>query len=237
MGDLLARLAQRLHIPDGDIVTGDEIRDWPDGELLRLLDERILRPIESGRTVVCDQCDERCSVEPQRRTDPGTGKVVGVHLCMHEESGGRIEIDLDRLRRWKINERKLSQMGYRERKSGSPARQCREVQRSTEKTQLISALLTHHRYSDDTSCAELNMIAATQEGLAKTLKWGQEKVSRVLKRSLPDGFWPKYRRACKSDALHGFLMRLDEDVTTIEPVHYQPHHPTPREEQEADHYR
>jgi hypothetical protein len=33
------------------------------------------------------------------------------------------------------------------------------------------------------------------------------------------------------------LTKLDEDVTTIEPVHYQPHHPTPREEQQADYYQ
>lgn len=237
MADLLAQLAARLGVSDGDIVTGDEVRNWPDGKLQELVAERILQEIEPGTTVVCDQCDERCSVEPQRRTDPRTGKVVGVHFCMREEGGGRIEIDLNGLRRWRINKRKLAQMGYREGKPGSPARQNRQVKRTTEKTQLIAALLAHHRFSDDVSAAELNMTPATQEGLARKLKWKQSKVSRVLGRCFPAEFWSLYKRACQSDALRGVLTRLDEDVTTIEPVHYQPHHPTHLEEQEADRYR
>ena len=237
MTDLLAKLAARLSVPDGDIVTGDEVSNWTDGKLQELVAERILQEIDPGTTVVCDQCDERCSIEPQRRTDPRTGKVVGVHLCMREEGGGRIEIDLSRLRRWRINKRKLAQMGYRQGEPGSPGRQNRQVKRTTEKTQLIAALLAHHRFSDDVSAAELDMTPATQEGLAKKLKWEQSKVSRVLKRCFPAGFWSLYRRACQSDALRGVLTKLDEDVTTIEPVHYQPHYPTPREEHEADYYR
>jgi len=237
LADLLAQLAARLGIPDGDIVTGDEVRNWPDGKLQELVAERILQEIEPGTTVVCDQCDERCSIEPQRRTDPRTGKMVGVHFCMREEGGGRIEIDLNRLQRWRINKRKLAQMGYREGKPRSPARQNRQVKRTTEKTQLISALLAHHEFSDDVSPAELNMTPATQEELAKKLKWKQSKVSRVLSRCFPAKFWSLYKRACQSDALRGVLTKLDEDVTTIEPVHYQPHHPTRREEQQADHYR
>jgi len=237
LADLLAQLAAQLRVPDGDIVTGDEVRKWPVGKLQELVAEHILQEIDPGTTVVCDQCDERCSIEPQRRTDPRTGKMVGVHLCMREEGGGRIEIDLNRLRRWRINTRKLTQMGYREGKPGLPARQNRQVKRTTERTQLIAALLAHHGFSDDASAAELNMTPATQEGLASKLKWKQSKVSRVLTRCFPAEFWSLYKRACQSDALRGVLAKLDEDVTTIEPVHYQPHHPTPREEQEADYYR
>ena len=111
LADLLAQLAARLGVPDGDIVTGDEVRNWPDGKLPELVAERILQEIDPGTTVVCDQCDERCSIEPQRRTDPRTGKVVGVHLCLREEGGGRIEIDLNRLRRWKISESRLKELG------------------------------------------------------------------------------------------------------------------------------
>jgi hypothetical protein len=44
-------------------------------------------------------------------------------------------------------------------------------------------------------------------------------------------------RATIEASERGVLAKLDEDVTTIEPVHYQPHHPTDREEQEADYYR
>ncbi len=235
MDGFLAQLAKRLRIPDADVVTGDEIRGWPDGRLEELLAQGVLQEIEHGTTVICDQCDEHCSIEPHRRTDPQTRKAVGVHICMCEEAGGRIEIDLDRLRRWKINRRRLANMGYREGKPGSPAGKSREAKRITEKTQLISALLAHHGFSDEVSDEGLNMTAATQEGLAKTLEWGQERVSRVIKRAFPNGFWSQYRRACKGDMLRGFLKQLDDESTAVESVYYRPQHPTEREEQDAGH--
>jgi hypothetical protein len=236
LDDLLIQLANRLRIPDADIVTGDEIRDWPAGKLEDLLAQRVLQEMEHGTTIVCDQCDERCSIEPQRRTDPQTGKTIGVHICMHEDAGGRIEIDLDCLRRWRINKRMLAQMGYREGEGTKSGRQSREAKRVTEKAQLISVLLAHHGFSDEVSDEELNMIPATQEALAKTLKWGQEKVSRVIARAFPDGFWSQYRRACQADMLHGFLKQLEDKSTDVESVYYRPQHPTEREEQDADHY-
>jgi hypothetical protein len=235
LDDVLPQLARRLRVPDADIITGDEVRDWPDGKLEELLAEGVLQEIEHGTTVICDQCHERCSIEPQRRTDPQTGRSVGIYVCTRETVGGRIEIDLDRLRQWRINKRKLAQMGYREGKAESSASQSREAKRVTEKTQLISSLLAHHGFSDEVSDEELNMTPATQEALAKTLKWGQEKVSRVVKRSFPNGFWAQYRRACKSDVLQGFLKKLEDEATVVESVYYRPQHPTEREEREANH--
>jgi hypothetical protein len=108
----LAQLAKRLRIPDADIITGDEVGDWPDGKLEELLAKGVLQEIEHGTTVVCDQCDEYCSIEPQRRTDPQTGKTIGVHICMSEEVGGRIEIDLDRLRQWQVDKKRLWHLVY-----------------------------------------------------------------------------------------------------------------------------
>jgi hypothetical protein len=235
LDELLAQLARRLRVFDADVITGDEVRDWPDGKVQELVNEGILEETEPGTTVVCDQCDERCSIEPQRRTDPRTGRMSGVHICTRETASGQIEIDLDRLRRWRISKRKLAQMGYREGKAGSSTRQSREAKRVTEKTQLISALLAHHGFSDEISDEELNVTPATQEALAKTLKWGQEKVSRVMKRAFPNGFWAQYRRACKVDVLRGFLKQLEDESTAVESVYYRPQHPTEREERDADH--
>jgi len=107
----LTQLARRLRIPDADIVTADEVRNWPDGKLEELLAAGILQETESGTTVICDQCDERCDIEPQRRTDSQTGRIIGVHICMREGTGGRIEIDLNRLRRWKISDDKCKALG------------------------------------------------------------------------------------------------------------------------------
>jgi len=133
---LLAQLARRLRVPDGEIITADEVRDWPDGKLEELLDKGILEETELGTTVICDQCDERCSIEPQRRTNPKTGKTIGFHICPREEVGGRIEIDLNRLRWWRINESKLRELGLLRRKikrvrrkSSVPTRREQEVYR------------------------------------------------------------------------------------------------------------
>jgi hypothetical protein len=112
LDDLLTQLAKRLRIPDAEVVTWDEVRGWPDGKLEELLAEGVLQEIEHGTTVVCDQCDEHCSIGPQLRTDPQTGRVVGVHVCLREEAGGRIEIDLDRLRRWQVDKKRLWHLVY-----------------------------------------------------------------------------------------------------------------------------
>lgn len=132
----LAQLAKRLRIPDADIVTADEVRNWPDGKLGELLAAGILQETEPGTTVICDQCDNRCDIEPQRRTDSQTGKIIGVHICMREGAGGRIEIDLDRLRRWRISENRLKELGLLRkktkrlrRKSAQPSRREQEVYR------------------------------------------------------------------------------------------------------------
>lgn len=129
MDGFLAQLAKRLRIPDADIVTGDEIRGWPDGKLKELLAQGILQEIEHGTTVVCDQCDEHCSIEPQRRTDPLTGKTIGVHICMREGAGGRIGIDLDRLRRWRINGSRLKELGLLRKKTKRVRRKSSQLSR------------------------------------------------------------------------------------------------------------
>ena len=231
MNRFLAQLARRFRIPDGDIVTADEAQDWPHGRFQECLDKGILEPIEPGTTVVCDQCDQHCSIEPQRRTDPQTRRVVGVHICMREGAGGRIEIDLDRLRQWRISKRKLSKLGYLRGEGGGTLKRTRQEERTNEALLLCTTLLQHHGFSSE----HINFRPATQEELAKNLKWKQHKVSRVIHRSMPAGFWKRYKLACQSDALIGFLTQLDES-TNAEPVSYRPHHPTPREEQEADHY-
>ncbi len=227
----LTQLAKRLRIPDADIVTADEVRDWPDGKLEELLATGILQEAESGTTVVCDQCDDRCDIEPQRRTDSQTGKIIGVHICMREGSGGRIEIDLDRLRRWKLKKRTLSKLGYIPERQGSRTKPTRQAARENDALLLRTTLLQHHGFGSK----NMSFQPATQEELAKKLKWKQHRVSRVIQRSMPVGFWKQYKLACQSEALIGWLTQLDDSVN-VEPVSYRPHHPTPHEEQEADHY-
>ncbi|MFC1794654.1 hypothetical protein ACFL3Q_13820 [Planctomycetota bacterium] len=112
----------------------------------------------------------------------------------------------------------------------------REAKRSAEKAALISALLTHHNFSDSKSPEELNLKPAKQNDLGKTLGWRQDKVCKAIQKSFPPEFWKMYQRACKTEALRGFLKKLDDDSINVEAVSYRPLHPTDREEKEARKY-
>ncbi len=135
-----------------------------------------------------------------------------------------------------LRERKPARKAGKGAKTRSLARQSRQTKATAERMQLVSTLLAHHGFSDDTSDGELNLNPATQASLGKTLEWGQEKVSRVLKRAFPAGFWARYRQACKSEVLGGFLKALDDGSTDIESAYYRPQHATEREERDAEQY-
>ncbi len=121
-------------------------------------------------------------------------------------------------------------------KRGTRTKVSREAKRSAERTALISALLTHHKFSDDKLSEELNVNPAKQSNLGKILGWRQDKVCKAIQRSFPPGFWKTYQQACKTETLRGFLKKLDDDSIDIEAVSYRPMHPTEREEKEAREY-
>jgi 7-cyano-7-deazaguanine synthase in queuosine biosynthesis len=112
----------------------------------------------------------------------------------------------------------------------------RKAKKSAEKSALISALLTHHKFSEAGSQDELNFNPAKQEELGSLLGWDQSKVCRVIQRSLRAGFWERYLNACKSEALFGFLKRLDDETTDVESIYYRPSYPTEREQKDAGKY-
>lgn len=107
MNEFLRQLADRLRTYDSEIITADETADWPEGKLAELVSEGILSEIQPSTSVVCDQCEENCPVEPDIRTIPNTGRAVGVFVCKRDPDIGRIEINLDRLRRWQVNKKTL----------------------------------------------------------------------------------------------------------------------------------
>lgn len=112
MDDFLKQLAERLRIPDSEIVAGDEVKHWPDGKLDQLVAAGILTEIEHAKGVVCDRCEENCYIEPDIRTYPDGSKTIGVFVCTRNPDIGRFEVDLNRLRQWRINKRKLWQLVY-----------------------------------------------------------------------------------------------------------------------------
>jgi predicted DNA-binding protein (UPF0251 family) len=112
MDKLLEQLAERLQVYDSEILTADEVADWPDGKLDELVSQSFLTEVEHSKGIVCDQCEENCYIEPDIRTNPDTGKTIGVFVCTRNSDIGRIEVDLNRLRRWRINEEKLKELGF-----------------------------------------------------------------------------------------------------------------------------
>jgi hypothetical protein len=107
-------LAERLQIPDAEVVTADEVAEWPNGKLDELVSSGILTEIEHGKGVVCDRCEENCYIEPDIRTyqQDGETEAIGVYACTRRDDIGRIEVDLNRLGQWRINAQRLSELGY-----------------------------------------------------------------------------------------------------------------------------
>lgn len=112
MHDRLEELAQRIKCFNAEIISFDEVKNWPEGELGGLESKKVLEEIELSKTVVCDQCSEHHTIEPERRTNPQTGEVVGFHVCRERPDGKRQIIKLERFRRWRIVTDKLIELGY-----------------------------------------------------------------------------------------------------------------------------
>lgn len=96
------QLLERLSVPDGNILTPDDIAQWPEGKLVELIDQCRVKEISPSETVICNECPEGCPIVPYIRPHPGTNELVGVYICPHKDNIGRFEVDLNRRRRWEI---------------------------------------------------------------------------------------------------------------------------------------
>lgn len=112
MDKILRSLAERLRIPDAEIITADEMSGWPEGTLQELISKGILVEIAHSKGITCTQCEENCYIEPDIRNIPGQDRAIGVFICTRNPDIGRVEIELDRLRQWRINRVKLNELGY-----------------------------------------------------------------------------------------------------------------------------
>jgi len=96
------KLAGRLKIPGGKILTYDEIQQWPPGMREELEKAGMIRQIEPAAEVICNQCEERCLIIPELFTHPKTEEKVWLSVCPEKPDIGRIQVEPERRMRWEI---------------------------------------------------------------------------------------------------------------------------------------
>lgn len=100
--EFYANLCKRLAVPDGQLLTYDEVMQWPAGKLDELVQQGKIKEAAVSESIVCIECPEKCLIVPDVRQNPETGKLSGVYICPNDEDIGRITVDLERKRRWEI---------------------------------------------------------------------------------------------------------------------------------------
>lgn len=178
MDKFLRQLAERLLIYDADIITADETREWPEGKLDELLSQEILSEIQHASGVICDQCEDGCYIEPDIRMHP-TGETVGVYTCTRNPDIGRIDVNLDRLRQWKINKEKLKELGFFKKKIKKRKRKV-----SSELTPKETEVFTLIHVQNKTQQQAAIEMSCTPQNISKLLKKAEAKIKAKNSRSI-----------------------------------------------------
>ncbi|MHC5116354.1 MAG: hypothetical protein ACYSQY_04730 [Planctomycetota bacterium] len=207
---------------------------------INAVDAKIFKLLKSAKEIVNDFCDIQSTLywDWDRFTEPKYTKVLA---CLPERrlyrmaAAAEVYAAIDDLSIKTLIHPLETQTPNTKQKSPDKPNISRVQKQVNEKTLLISTLLHHHKF--DPSDNELIFDPAIQTVIGKQLNWNQSKVSRVLERNFPEGFWKRYTKACKTDALKGFLKALDNEQMNPEPIDYRPQHPTEREERLADKYQ
>lgn len=228
------RIEQLVRITDNgenSTVYAANLASWSNSDLEEFEKRKILLFRGYSEEIRCDRCHKRCPAYPKIVEYPD-GQKRGVWHCMDPEDGGRLEFELDELKYWEVNKDKLPKPTKR----NKTATYSRKNQKTAQKTLIISTLLNHHKFGEAESKYDLNFEPLKQEELGRVLGWKQTKVCRALQRCFPAGFWKRYIKNCKTEAVSGFLKQLDDEQTIGEAVSYRPQHPTDTEEKAAREY-
>lgn len=129
----LARLAA-----DGEntIVYAINLDFLSNKEIERYEKKRILLFVGYRDETTCSECIKGSCTVPVKRVKYPDGRKMGVYRCPDPDHGGRFEIELDKLRYWKINIEVLKEMGYlTEPKKTSAKRKTKKAEESEKKFQ------------------------------------------------------------------------------------------------------
>lgn len=97
--DILCELLERADLGGSVIVDEPHIRCWPEGALEVLERQALVVPASNACGVICDECDERCWIEPELRQLPD-GEQVLVGFCEHR---GHLYFSPEQQRRWQLD--------------------------------------------------------------------------------------------------------------------------------------
>ena len=106
--DLSAVLVERIESshPAPAEFQADEIEDWPDGALPKLISDGILQVARHATAVICPGCEHHCRKEVVVRAADTVGRAFVV--CDEEPDYGRISLEMTALRQWHLTLRSLA---------------------------------------------------------------------------------------------------------------------------------
>jgi len=116
-------------------------------------------------------------------------------------------------------QRELKRLYARAEGMGRRKRPRRKTKKKADaKILLMSALMTHHLGDPEVP----NWEPLTQTGFGKLLGWSQSKVSRTMQKLFGPDAAKTYRRLCATEAIAGFLMKLEDGSLQVDGVVQDP---------------
>jgi len=106
--DVLSQLLRRADATAEAVFDPDEVAPWPEGALEQIVGLGLLQETAPARSVVCDGCEEGCLENVEFTGGDNGSPRRGYVICGRLEDIGRVEVDLDRLRRWTVDLRTLA---------------------------------------------------------------------------------------------------------------------------------
>jgi hypothetical protein len=105
INDLLGHILQRLDmVAEGsNFFTADEVAEWPRGACDFFVHHRMLCPTTPAQLVECDGCEDRCFMPVSNAPIDAPRTPGSFIICNQRDDIGRVAIEPDRLKRWKVD--------------------------------------------------------------------------------------------------------------------------------------
>lgn len=104
---ILTKILKRIDATGDPIFSWDEVAHWPIGALECFIKIGILNEIEPVKSIECDGCEENC-IEELEFVSREDGQYQGYIACHKRDDVGRISVQSERLRQWRINVRSFA---------------------------------------------------------------------------------------------------------------------------------